>query len=102
MAKDKIGVHGTDKETGRNKGQEKKEVGDKECPITRKQFTDNAEGIPIKIAGQDYMLQTKEFSSGTFGWFINGSFKVIIDGEEVRVPFQVQAFVPQSKNAKPE
>lgn len=105
MAKDRVGVHGSDQETGRAKARakaQKDEDGEKSCPITKKQFKDNAEGIPIKIAGQDYMLQVKEFSSGTFGWFVNGSFKVIIDGTEVRVPFQVQAYVPHSKEAKDE
>ncbi len=72
----------------------------KECPVTKEQWAKGKKPLLATVAGVQIVLNPKDFDSGTLGWFGNGSFIADIDGVPVKVTFQVQGFVPNSKNAK--
>lgn len=71
----------------------------KTCPVTRSQFRKGAKPMKAQLGDQPLALMTKEFASGTFGWFTNGQSVVDIDGVPCKVTFQVQVFVANSKDA---
>lgn len=96
MAKDKnkIGVHGTDAETGRNKPT----AGEpKPCLITRTQFREKA---PVAVEVPASAVMKKEFTTGTMGYFGQISVTVMIDGTPVKLTGNMQLYVPNSKDAK--
>ena len=57
------------------------------CPVSRKQFTDNAKPITVSLNGQPVLLEVKEFSTGSLGYYANG--KVTLDVGGTLVKFQV-------------
>lgn len=57
------------------------------CPITLEQFRQGAKPLNIEIKDRSLVAEVKEFSTGSFGWYLNGKVTVEIDG--VRVPVQV-------------
>lgn len=69
------------------------------CAITKGQFRKGAKPMRASINGVETVANVKEFASGTLGWFANGSTVVEIDGVPVKVTFQIQAFVANSKDA---
>lgn len=62
----------------------------RECPISREDFTDNATPVEITIDGQRQVVDVKEFSTGSFGWYMSGKIVVQIEvnGKMIRVPVQ--------------
>ena len=88
MAGKKVGVHGTDSETGRGK--------DKECPITREEFGTAQEAVKLS----ETLLSKKEFATGTLGYFGQISAIVTINGKPVKLTGNAQLYVPHSKEAK--
>lgn len=104
MAKDnKIGVHGTPKETGADKvkgtaANETKEAAKKDCKITKKQFRDSAPaGVPVQT-----VAIKKEFTTGTLGYYAQVSADIMVDGVPVKLIGNVQLYVSNSKEAKEE
>lgn len=90
MAKsNKVGVHGTDAETGRN-------AGEKGCPITRAQFAKAPAAVNLPAVA----LIKKEFSTGTLGYFAQIDMVVEIDGIPVKIKGNAQLYIPNSKEAK--
>lgn len=90
MAGKKVGVHGNDSETGRNKGEKK-------CPITRAQFDE----APATVELPAQILQKKVFATGTLGYFGQVSFMVNVPGVgPVKLTGNVQGYVPHSKEAE--
>ena len=74
----KIGVHGTDAETGRNGDQRTT------CPVTREQFK-RAPAVTVQfvVDGQVVSSQTatpREFSTGSLGWYTGDKVTVPVDG----------------------
>lgn len=57
------------------------------CPVTRKQFAENAGSVTVTIDGETFEVDPKEFSTGSLGWNLNAKITLEIDG--VRVPVQV-------------
>src|SRR5712691_11888179 len=55
------------------------------CPITRSQFRDRAKPVTITINDVPMVVPTKEFSTGSFGWYLNGKTVIEIDGKSVQV-----------------
>jgi hypothetical protein len=94
MAKDKkVGVHGTDTETGRNGGTK--------CPISFKQFQDHAKPVVLEVAGQKVVLSPKPDRAETksFGYFAGEKIVIDIDGIPVKVQLGINATVIGSKDA---
>ena len=69
------------------------------CPVSLKQFTDKAEPLKVTINGQDMLAEVKTFSTGSFGWYMNGKTVVTIDGKAVSVQIGMNLTVVGSKDA---
>lgn len=90
MAKNKkIGVHGTDAETGRGADGPK-------CPITRQQF-DKATPIVVSVADRQVIAAPKHFSTGSIGWYAGDKIVVTVDGVPVKVQVGITLTVVGSK-----
>jgi hypothetical protein len=67
------------------------------CPITRSQFRDRAKPVTITINDVPMVVPTKEFSTGSFGWYLNGKTVIEIDGTPVQVQLGLNLTVIGSK-----
>jgi hypothetical protein len=81
------------KKTPANKPAPKKTT----CPISRKDFRAKAKPLSIVIDGQNVGADVKEFSTGSFGWFLNGKVTVLVDGVPVKVQVGLNLTVVGSK-----
>jgi len=70
------------------------------CPITRTQFVEKAEPVRISIGGSEMIADKKEFSTGSFGWYLNGKTTVMVDGKAVSVQIGMNLTVVGSKEAE--
>ncbi len=71
------------------------------CPVTRDQFADKATPLKVVINGQELQAEVKEFSTGSFGWYLNGKILVPIDGKTVSVQIGMNLTIVGSKDAPP-
>ena len=55
------------------------------CPISREQFRTKARPVTITIGDVPTVVPTKEFSTGSLGWYLNGKTVLEIDGTPVQV-----------------
>ena len=46
------------------------------CPVSLSQFLEKAEPLKVVINGQEMLAEVKAFSTGSFGWYINGKTTV--------------------------
>ncbi len=67
------------------------------CAITRAQFRENAKQIPVTIAGNQYLAEVKEFSTGSLGWYLNGKTTVDVNGTLVSVQIGMNMTIVGSK-----
>ncbi len=72
------------------------------CPVTRAQFVDKATPLKITIGSQEMLAEVKEFSTGSFGWYLNGKTVIEIDGKAVSVQIGMNMTVVGSKEASKE
>lgn len=95
--KKKVGVHGTDEETGRTL---KTRIAAKktECTITRAQFLSQAKPLTTLIDGQPKVAPVKEFSTGSFGWYLNEKIDLLIGGIPCKVQMNFNIIVVGSKD----
>src|SRR5262249_56375904 len=42
------------------------------CPVSLTQFLEKAEPLKVVINGQEMLAEVKQFSTGSFGWYMNG------------------------------
>jgi hypothetical protein len=70
------------------------------CPVTRAQFKETAEPLKVAIAGQELIAEPKEFSTGSFGWYINGKVLVPVGGKNVSVQVGLNLTIVGSKETK--
>jgi hypothetical protein len=69
------------------------------CPVTQAQFMEKAEPLKVVINGQEMLAEVKSFSTGSFGWYINGKTLVTVDGKPVSVQIGMNLTVVGSKEA---
>jgi hypothetical protein len=69
------------------------------CPVSLAKFTEKAEPLKVTINGQDMLAEVKTFSTGSFGWYMNGKTVVTIDGKPVSVQIGMNLTVVGSKDA---
>ena len=69
------------------------------CPMSLEQFMGKAEEDTVGILGSDVTIKPKAFSTGSFGWFGNGSLTVNVGGQPVKVVVNVTLTVANSKTA---
>jgi hypothetical protein len=69
------------------------------CPLSLNQFLDKAEPLKVVINGQEMLAEVKSFSTGSFGWYINGKTTVTVDGKPLSVQIGMNMTVVGSKEA---
>jgi hypothetical protein len=70
------------------------------CPVSLSQFLEKAEPLKVVINGQEMLAEVKSFSTGSFGWYINGKTIVSVDGKPVSVQIGMNLTVVGSKEAE--
>jgi hypothetical protein len=70
------------------------------CPVSLSQFLEKAEPLKVMINGQEMLAEVKSFSTGSFGWYINGKTSVTVDGKLVSVQIGMNLTVVGSKEAE--
>ena len=70
------------------------------CPVNLTLFLEKAEPLKVTINGQDMLAEVKQFSTGSFGWYMNGKTVVSIDGKAVSVQIGMNMTIVGSKDAE--
>jgi hypothetical protein len=68
-------------------------------PITLAQFLAKAEAVKVTMNGQEMTADVKSFSTGSFGWNINGKMTITVDGKPLSVQVGLNLTVVGSKEA---
>ena len=55
------------------------------CPLSQSQFLAQAEPLKVSINAQEMLAEVKAFSTGSFGWYLNGKTTVMVDGKAVSI-----------------
>ena len=72
------------------------------CPISRADFLAEAEPLKIDVGGFPLVAEPREFSTGSFGWYVNGKATLVVDGKSLSVQVGMNLIVVGSKETKPE
>jgi hypothetical protein len=67
------------------------------CAISRPQFLAKAEPLKIDVGGFPMIAEPREFSTGSFGWYLNGKASLQVDGKNVSVQVGMNLIVVGSK-----
>ncbi len=70
------------------------------CSISRADFLAKAEQVKVDIGGVTLFAEPKEFSTGSFGWYLSGKATIQVDGKPVAVQVGANLAVIGSKEAK--
>jgi hypothetical protein len=73
-----------------------------ECPISRREFRDNAKGVEVTVNGVPLLAQAKEFSTGSFGWYAGEKVTVKVGDTLVKVQMGLTLTVIGSKEVAKE
>jgi hypothetical protein len=71
----------------------------KPCPISRSDFVAKAEPVKVDVAGTQMTAEAKEFSTGSFGWYLTGKVTIVVDGKPLSVQVGANLTVVGSKEA---
>ena len=69
------------------------------CPVTKTQFLEKAEAVKVTLAGNEMLAEKREFSTGSFGWYLNGKTTITVDGKPLAVQVGLNLTVVGSKEA---
>jgi hypothetical protein len=69
------------------------------CPLSQAQFLSKAEPLKVAINGQEMLAEVKAFSTGSFGWYLNGKTVISVDGKAVSVQIGMNLTIVGSKEA---
>ena len=72
------------------------------CPITREDFLAKAESLKIDLGGFPMVAEPREFSTGSFGWYVNQKAQITVDGKALSVQIGSNLIVVGSKEAAKE
>lgn len=70
------------------------------CPISRQDFTEQAEPVVVKINDLELLADVKEFSTGSFGWYLNAKTTVKVGNKSIPVQIGLNVAVVGSKEAE--
>ena len=70
-----------------------------QCPLSQAQFVEKAEPLRITINGQEMLAEVKAFSTGSFGWYLNGKTTILVGGKAVSVQIGMNLTIVGSKEA---
>ncbi len=68
------------------------------CPISREDFNTKAQAITIDVAGSPLVAQPREFSTKSFGWYVNSKAIITVDGKPLTVQVSMNLAVVGSKD----
>ncbi len=69
------------------------------CPLSQTTFLAKAEPLKISINGQEMLAEVKAFSTGSFGWYLNGKTTTMVDGKALSVQIGMNLTIVGSKEA---
>ena len=70
----------------------------RQCPISREQFLSKAPVmLGVTVNNIPMAAERKEFSTGSFGWYLNGKTTIEVDGQPVSVQIGMNLTVIGSK-----
>ncbi len=67
------------------------------CPISRADFLAKAQPVKVELNGSPMHAGPREFSTGSFGWYLNGKATIVVDGKPVQVQVGLNLTVVGSK-----
>jgi len=67
------------------------------CPVTRDEFRGNAKAITITVNDVEMEAQPKEFSTGSFGWYLTGKIMLPVGEKKVNVQIGLSLTIIGSK-----
>ena len=70
------------------------------CPLTREEFKAKAKSVSVQDEGVPLSAEPKEFSTGSFGWYLSGKATVVVDGKPGQVQVGANLTIIGSKEAK--
>jgi hypothetical protein len=70
------------------------------CPVSLSVFLEKAEPVKVVINGQEMLAEVKSFSTGSFGWYINGKTTIQVDGKPLSVQIGMNMTIVGSKEAE--
>ncbi|HZS42018.1 MAG TPA: hypothetical protein VFF06_34555 [Polyangia bacterium] len=70
------------------------------CPISRTDFLAKAEPLKIDVGGSTLIAEPREFSTGSFGWYVNSKTTVTVDGKPLSIQVGMNLIVVGSKESK--
>ena len=70
------------------------------CPISKSQFLEKAEGVKVTLGGNEMLADKREFSTGSFGWYLSGKAMIRVDGKALAVQVGLNLTVVGSKEAE--
>ena len=71
----------------------------KPCPISRRKFRESAQPVRVEINGNPMIAEVKEFSTNSFGWYLNGKTVIDVGGTPVTVQIGMNVTAVGSKEA---
>ena len=71
----------------------------KPCPITKEDFLQTAEPLKVDVAGIPMVAEPRSFSTGSFGWYLNGKITVTVNGKAIPIQIGANFTVVGSKDA---
>ncbi len=69
------------------------------CPINRDDFLKQAVSIEIDIGGTKMTASPREFSTGSFGWYLTGKAVLTVNGKPIPVQVGTNLTVIGSKDS---
>jgi hypothetical protein len=67
------------------------------CPISRADFLAKASSVKVELDGFPMHAAPREFSTGSFGWYVNGKANIMVDGKPISVQVGLNLTVVGSK-----
>jgi len=71
----------------------------KSCPVTREEFRAGAKPVQVTVNGVPLMAEVKEFSTGSFGWYLTGKVAINVGEKPVSVQIGMNLTVVGSKES---
>ena len=72
------------------------------CPVSKTQFLEKAEAVKLTIGTNELIADKREFSTGSFGWYVNQKATITVDGKALSVQVGSNLIVVGSKEAAKE
>jgi hypothetical protein len=67
------------------------------CPISREDFLAKAQPLKVDLNGFPLQADPREFSTGSFGWYVNGKASIMVDGKPIQCQVGMNITVVGSK-----